>query len=82
MINFKICRKCDHCTYNDPKLDNDTGEIVVAPSIICNFLDFDMLMMNDEPPQNCPYLLDHLMSMEDAPPEMVDKLSGKRKQRV
>ena len=77
MINFKICKKCEHCNYLAAELDKVTGEMTVAPSVVCKLNEFDMFVMADEPPENCPYLLDHLLSMENAPQELIDKLSGK-----
>ena len=77
MINFKICKRCEHCNYLAPELDEDSGEVIVAPSVVCKLKGFDMLLMNEEPPEECPFLLDHILSMDTAPPELIDKLSGK-----
>jgi len=75
MLDFNICRKCEHCTYHPPEY-NEQGEIDICPSVRCALDETRMLFMNSEPPKGCPFRLEHMIFMQDAPVEIIEGLSG------
>ena len=74
MIDLKLCKKCAECTYV-PQVE--MGSFVVRPCIICG-LTGEGLMMCDDPPDNCPYAMEHALVTQDMPIEFARSLSGRR----
>jgi hypothetical protein len=74
MVGFQICRKCPFGEFTPEERDED-GRLKVCPSVRCRKTE-DLLLMNSEPPDICPYHLEHQMYCQDIPPEHADALSG------
>jgi hypothetical protein len=74
MVNFQICRICQFGEFSPEERDAE-GQLKVCPSIRCKKTE-DMLLMNSELPDICPYLLEHQVSCQDIPDELADGLSG------
>ena len=74
MIDFKICRGCEHCVWHPPKEDVD-GKVVVRPSVYCR-LSGDVLLMNSNPPEECPNSFEHVVLMQRVPRKFANRMSG------
>ena len=75
MLNFKVCRKCEHCNYNPPVFSDDDGTVARVPLVYCDVAQ-EMLVMSDTVPDLCPNDLEHFMSMQDADKDLISSLSG------
>jgi len=75
MIAFRFCKKCKLGKVELPEFNRE-GEMTLRPSVRCD-LTGDMYLMNDEPPDDCPYLLEHKLVMQNCPDEFADHMSGK-----
>jgi hypothetical protein len=78
MINFNLCRKCDHCGVFDKGEESDTGGLEIRPSVMCN-LSGDTLLMNSNAPKGCPYSLEHKLVTQDIPRGFANYMSGHRR---
>lgn len=81
MINPKLCNKCKFAkNIQMPEYDLKTGEKTSLWSFDC-YVDkknpFIMLNVSDEPPPKCPYVLEHLIVMENINKEDLDYLTTK-----
>lgn len=74
MVNLQICRKCQFGEFSPEERDGE-GRLKVCPSVRCKKTE-DMLLMNSELPDICPYQLEHQISCQDIPAELADSLSG------
>jgi hypothetical protein len=77
MVNLQICRKCEFGEYT-PEERDEASQLKVCPSVRCKKTE-DLLLMNSEVPDVCPYLLEHQISCQDIPVELADSLSGGRR---
>jgi hypothetical protein len=72
MIDFTVCRKCEHCTW-------DSGEeLGVKPSVMCG-LTGDTLLMNSDVPEGCKFSLEHKLTTQDVPVGFANYMSGCRR---
>lgn len=76
MIDLRICGKCRHCGDVSRGESDDDGSRVSCPQVQCGLGDC-ILMLSDEPPEECPYVAEHLLAMDGCPQDVVDSLSGK-----
>jgi len=62
MVNPGICRRCPNCkgVHND-RVD---GERVSRISVDCSLLDGGTLLISEEVPKDCPYILEHMLLVE------------------
>ena len=74
MLSFRICRKCQLGEYHGEKYDED-GKMVVVPSVLCHKREEEFLM-NENPPDDCPYLLEHTITCQDIPQKLANMVSG------
>jgi hypothetical protein len=67
MVNIRLCHKCKYkMEIGEPKFDN-RGEQIVLLSVHCGTKNEEgIFCVDDEPPNWCPYLLEHDISMQDA----------------
>jgi hypothetical protein len=81
MIDFWLCRKCEHCGAWEPPTESEDGDMIVTPSITCD-LTGDVLLMNSKPPKECPYALEHKLSTQDVPMAFANYMSigGRRRE--
>jgi len=79
MIDFWLCQKCGHCEEFEPG-STENGEVAVRPSVECGLFG-DVLLMNSEPPDDCPYSLEHKLVTQDVEQSFADHMSGCRRQR-
>jgi len=74
MLNPKICRKCrfrgEECIQED--IDGCTWE--TACFLACSGL--QNLRLEDEPPKDCPFWLEHVLSMQFVPEGVASRMSG------
>lgn len=80
MINPRVCSICTHGKVDMPVYDDDTGEKLTLWTVDC-YLDkknpIMWLRMVDEPPQKCPYILEHKISMSSLTKEDIDHAEGR-----
>lgn len=76
MIDFRICQRCPHGEWHAPTESLD-GEFEVKPSVGCA-LSGDVLLMNSNPPPDCPDSLQHKLVTQDVPLRFADHMSGGR----
>lgn len=74
MVSFRICRKCQYAEYHKEEYDGD-GKMIVRPSVHCLKSEAELLM-NADPPDDCPYLLEHKLTCQDIPVKFANMLSG------
>ena len=76
MLNIvKICRKCSFARrYQPPTFDEENGDIVFNPKVLCGKAD-TALVMGDAIPEGCPYALEHELSMQGVEEEIIETLS-------
>lgn len=79
MIDFGLCRNCGHCGEWEPG-STENGEVGIRPSINCE-LNGDLLLMNSDVPEDCPYSLEHKMFMQNVPVAFADHMSNNRRLR-
>ena len=78
MINFALCKKCPYGTM-EPAEEGKDGSIEVLPAVHCTVgSDVHMLLMNSDPPKDCPLDMQHSMSTQKVPQEFADGLSGEK----
>ena len=73
MIDFKICRQCSNCA------ELDAGDVVegkipprLRPTVVCALNDdTKVLFVDSEPPEGCPYAMEHKMGMQKAVAEAI-----------
>ena len=63
MVNPAICRKCPHCGGVEEPI-RDEGRLVAECMIECEFE--AVLLVGNEPPVECPYVLEHKLTEEDS----------------
>jgi hypothetical protein len=78
VVLFNICRKCSHGKMDKPKFCKD-GELKVSPSVECDLEPTGMLFMRDDPPEGCPFNLEHRLATQDIDPDFAAGMSGRRK---
>jgi len=76
MIDFGLCRKCHLGTYQPAK--SEDGETKVRASVKCE-VDNDLLLMNSDPPKECPFALEHKLVTQDVPLAFANHMSGYRR---
>ena len=69
MVNPGICRRCPHNEGIEP-VERNEGDIVRVATVKCG-LDGDILLVESEAPENCPYVLEHLL-VADKTQELVE----------
>jgi hypothetical protein len=74
MIDFKICKTCKDSKFQPPEQDKE-GNLTVCPSILCE-LTMDLLLMNSNPPFECPNGLMHKLSTQVIPNNFANYMSG------
>lgn len=74
MINLITCRSCDNCERFEEAITDPEGEIEVCPSVMCKLK--GELFMNDSPPEECPYTVNHLVTCQNIPQSFADHCSG------
>lgn len=72
MIDFKVCRKCDKGIVEPGE------EMGVRPSVECE-LTGEILLMNSDCPEDCPFSLEHKLSTQDVPQGFANYMSGYRR---
>jgi len=75
MIDFGLCQQCDSCGEWEPGEQADDVGDGVRPSVKCD-LTGDVLLMNSEPPEDCPYSLEHKLVTQDVPASFANYMSG------
>ena len=80
MIDFGLGRKCEHCGAWEPGEETELGSVDVRPSVRCK-LSGDVLLMNSDAPQDCPYALEHKLFTQDVPIGFANHMSGCRRSR-
>lgn len=78
MVLFNICRKCSHGKMEEPKFSKK-GDLRVSPTVECALEHSGMLFMKDDPPEGCPFKLEHRLATQDIEPEFANWMSGRRK---
>lgn len=76
MINFKLCRKCPHGDYRPQIMDGERA--LSLPLCLCGLVG-EPLVMKDDPPKECPYGMEHAMTMQCVSQEFAEQLSDGRK---
>lgn len=74
MVSFRICRKCQYGEYHEEEYDGE-GRMVVRPSVHCSKSEQELLM-NQDPPDGCPYSLEHQLVCQDIPKKFANMVSG------
>lgn len=74
MVNFKICQQCQYGEYQAEERDAD-GVLSVRPTVHCKLTE-DILLMNSNVPEPCPFGLEHMLSCQDMPPNIANYISG------
>ena len=77
MLLLSICGRCAHGKVSRPSYSKD-GDMIVSPSVRCEKADGVLLFVGSAPPEGCPYTLEHVMAGQDADPEFVEWMSGRR----
>jgi hypothetical protein len=75
MISFTVCKKCKECEFHDPSYD-ESGEMEVCPYVKCAKAETVILLMNCEPPRDCPYAMEHAMFTQAETKRFADWMSG------
>jgi hypothetical protein len=76
MLHFRLCYKCKQGVIQTAK-ESEDGELEVRPSVFCKLVGH-LLFMKDDPPEECPYAMEHLLVTQDADSDFVDWMSGHR----
>ena len=76
MLDFKICKMCEHCAFHKHEFDDD-GNLTKTPYVECGLSEHAILRIEDDPPSECPFGMEHWMAMQNADPEIIMSLSGK-----
>jgi len=78
MINFSICKKCQHCdVFSRGRTEKQSGELLVRPHVECGAgEDSEYLMLNDNPPSACQFKMEHTLSTQTIPRAVANNLSG------
>lgn len=81
MIDFGICRhQCGRCVWHPvEESDSDSDSVGVRPSVRCD-VSGDVLLMNSDAPEECPYKLEHKLFTQDVPTSFANYMSGCRRQ--
>lgn len=78
MINLSICRKCRHGKI-EPHRESEDGGLDVMPAVECGVGgELHMLLMNSDPPDGCPFDLEHGLTTQEVPKSFADRMSGER----
>jgi len=79
MVNFNICKKCQHCSHFSKGEFDDDGDISVRPHIRCGInSEPAYMMMDDSVPDDCPFEMHHTLSTQMIPDFIALNLSGPR----
>jgi hypothetical protein len=65
MINLGICRKCPSGKVTPSQFDKERGRVVSLASVDCKVRGSE-LMGDSEIPDDCPYILEHKMTQDEA----------------
>lgn len=74
-LDFRLCQKCPHGEYEKPEYDDD-GTIARYPSVTCD-VNGEVLLVDNDIPVGCPYVLEHMIVVQDIPEKHIQQLSGK-----
>ena len=75
MISFTICKRCEHGSFHNPTYDED-GEMEVCPYVECAKEENVMLLMNCDPPADCPFAMEHALVTQAETKKFADWMSG------
>jgi len=75
VLNFSQCRKCRYGRVH-PGKESEDGEWMVRPSVFCRLAGMPMLF-DSEPPDDCPYAMEHAMAMQSVDSDFLDWMSGR-----
>ncbi len=64
MVNFAICRKCQDCQGYEASRTDDKGRVTALPMVHCKRA--GPLLGDSEPPENCAYAVEQLVTSEEA----------------
>jgi len=78
MIDFGLCRQCEHCGDWEPGEETESGDVGVRPSVACR-LSGDILLMNSDAPEDCLYSLEHKLVTQNMPIGFANYMSGCRR---
>lgn len=77
MIDFSLCRKCPQGCFQPAEMDGCKTEI--RASVKCELAEADLLFMNSDPPEGCPFSLEHKLVTQDVPVAFANYMSGYRR---
>ena len=75
MLHFRFCHRCQYGVVQKAK-ERDDGSLEVRPSVFCKKIGLG-LFMNSEPPEDCPYAMEHAIAMQDVEEDFAEWISGK-----
>jgi len=77
LLLFNLCRKCSHGKLSQSKHSDGGDDIEVSPSVRCRLASSPLMLMCDDPPEGCPYKLEHTLATQDVDPGFSDWMSGR-----
>jgi len=75
-LDFRLCQKCPQGEYEEPEYGED-GTINRYPSVTCQVAHGAVLLVDDEIPKGCLYVLEHKVMTQDLSTRVIRRLSGK-----
>ena len=75
-IDVRLCQKCWAGEYEPPEEDDD-GTTRRYPSVTCQVAHGAVLLIDDDPPYECPYLLEQKLQTEHMTDEIAHQMSGR-----
>lgn len=64
MANLGLCSKCGNCVRMSHALLGDDGQKLSSSSAWCDLLGPGIVEWDSEVPEDCPFKLEHLVSLE------------------
>ena len=78
MLDPKICSRCEYAQIELPTYNPKTGDKTSLWTVDCYVVPaspYVLLMANSKTPKECPFILEHLITMKQVPKEDMDYLT-------